>query len=1088
MLQSGLRFGFNGGCSRALRILEILFTVFAVIVFIVAGLGAGGILGLGLGHAVLQRGLRFGFNGGCGRAVCILEILFTFCAVIVLVITSLGAGCILGLDFCRAVAIGRQGHRGQVGFVLALVIGEELAAGATLIVCGVAGRGTGGSIGRNLRQVMGKHGDHDGSGIDLLFAILILEVLGAVLALVVRDIALLGTGGSTCRNILRVMAGGRFALVFHNKGIVTITACICYIAVFCAGRSCFDSNIIMLDRDNCFVQVCKCLGACFIPEVLLTHIALIIFLAALNCAGCFFCREVGHGVGGHGDRFCYFVAAAISVTNLIPRTLLRAAFILRHDPIAIAVAQGRHIVSHIGVVALGTCIGGVALLGTGRIGLNCRVSFVAGCGDDFRIAVAAVGAGVSSHTGSGTGGRGRNRISIARAVTQNPLAVGATAVVAVSTASRGGGVGTIAVQQLCGSNGNFGIGIGILNILIRHRIRCSGDFYLGTFHAGDRGAAGGGIELSSGSIQDAIHNHLCVNQICCRAGIGLAGRIDNRDKLDIALASSAVAIVAPFILIVDIDRVTGAQCAGNTFCNLNFRAGNQSHILIQSDGAAVDLDGNIAVDIQHIIRGTHRCSTDLHLDGRNGHIAISFHNQAVSASVIALGHIAAGQIEHTATGADERHGGAKGGAGHINGGIAVFLGTGIQGQGNFDVLDIVLAQGENLICNVRCGTAAAEVHDLEHFVDGGTAVGGDGAGAGDIAVGVQRTSVVHGDVTAAGHLHKADFAGGGADTRRAALGIALLGRKAHGAVDDQVGTFRQGQSAVGGGSCICTGADHSCGIQGVGIVKGDQQGDAAGDGIFSRRQGGTVHQDNCLAGGGCAVLRGLIQIVKQMGTGYIIIVHAGAEHVYARHRCAIEVRALGRCTNHKPGIAAILGEDSLDSHIHRGKHRERRISRQQTVIFRVNPADKGTTRGGSGRQSNTSFRHRAGITRRNRTTRYRNAAHAAVIDELSISLFDDFNIRNLQTCLITATKATLTFKCQCDKDTIIQLSRCIGGRTQPCASFIITGDRVLKIDHAGTAGRIRNSDCITRTLPQTRTPCIESSGTFANFGARISAL
>ena len=126
-----------------------------------------------------------------------------------------------------------------------------------------------------------------------------------------------------------------------------------------------------------------------------------------------------------------------------------------------------------------------------------------------------------------------------------------------------------------------------------------------------------------------------------------------------------------------------------------------------------------------------------------------------------------------------------------------FLRAGIQRQRHLNILDVVLGHGEYAVLHTCALAAAPEVRDLEHLVNRCAAVGGDRAGAGDKAVGIQRS--VHSDAAVAFHPHKTHRASGCGTIGITTSGVFLLGRNAHGTVNGQIRAVRHGQRAVGGG-------------------------------------------------------------------------------------------------------------------------------------------------------------------------------------------------------------------------------------------------------------------------------------------------
>ena len=98
MSRSRNLFGIDGGCDLAIGILKDLAAGRAGIILVVAILGAGGSLGIGLGHRVmrLDNGV---VQGDFGGAVLIGEILVAYAAMPVGGIAVLRAGGNLGISF-----------------------------------------------------------------------------------------------------------------------------------------------------------------------------------------------------------------------------------------------------------------------------------------------------------------------------------------------------------------------------------------------------------------------------------------------------------------------------------------------------------------------------------------------------------------------------------------------------------------------------------------------------------------------------------------------------------------------------------------------------------------------------------------------------------------------------------------------------------------------------------------------------------------------------------------------------------------------------------------------------------------------------
>ena len=531
---------------------------------------------------------------------------------------------------------------------------------------------------------------------------------------------------------------------------------------------------------------------------------------------------------------------------------------------------------------------------------------------------------------------------------------------------------TVSILQLGGGQGDFGI-TGILNQLIGNGLGAGIDDCLTGAGGIDIGTAGSGIDITLGGIHSTVHANGSIHKVRIGTGIGSAGGINDRCKL---LVGTGVSKIAPLVCIIDIDIAAVSQRAGCAGGNIDFGARQECHILIDGNGTAVDIDSDIAVDGQLIILGVDRAGTNGHIDGGQGQVAVGFHHQTVPAAVIALDNVAVCQIEHGIAASNKANRRAKVRTGHINGGIGIFLGAGIEGQGDLNILDVILGQGEYAVFHFGTLGAATEVRNLEHLVNAGTGVGGDRAGAGDETIGIQGTAIIDGDVAAALHLHHTHRAGGSTAIRLTARSILLLGRDAHGAVDSQVGTVCQSQGTVGSGCFIGTGIDHLCGIHGIGAVKGYQQSNALGNGVITGGQGTAVHQNDGLAAGIGSSIGSLIQIIENMASTYRIIVNL------AQTKQAGADRLLHRAAQHEVGSRVGTNEHSLDGHIRSRGQGIGSCSRQNLTGCPINPAMEGCPTVGSCHQRN-AFRQADFLrdTGGHSTSSCSDAAEAAVILE-----------------------------------------------------------------------------------------------------------
>ena len=462
---------------------------------------------------------------------------------------------------------------------------------------------------------------------------------------------------------------------------------------------------------------------------------------------------------------------------------------------------------------------------------------VAGSGDRLRIGAAALAAGVGGASLLGTGlGGGDGGVAV------DALHAPDAVLIAIGVGG-GGQIAAAFVLKLCRGNVDGGVGNAgsVLGGLISRAGGDGGQLHDAALNAGDRRAAFRGIELARGGIQSARHmNGGIAGDGAGAAGgtlVGSSGGIGHDPQL-----GAAVDIAAPLILVVDIQPDARAQGAGCALIHDQLGIGLEGQILADGCGAALKLNGDAAVDGQHIVAGIDGGQGDRQGHGLEAHGAVGSDVQPVGGAVILLGHGAGGQVEHGTAGADELDRGMILGAGHVQGGVAVLGSTGLQCHGRFHILHIVLAQGEDLVIVARHGQrcrAAPEVDDLEILIH--TCAGHDlhTALTGDVAIGIELS--VDLDRAALAQRHVAVLA-----HRSAAAAVVPRGDTQR-AVDGQIRAAGQGQGAVGRGGGDGGGTLGSRGECAAALIKGDQQGDAGGNGILPRAQGSVVHQGDHVA-------------------------------------------------------------------------------------------------------------------------------------------------------------------------------------------------------------------------------------------------
>ena len=424
-------------------------------------------------------------------------------------------------------------------------------------------------------------------------------------------------------------------------------------------------------------------------------------------------------------------------------------------------------------------------------------------------------------------------------------------------------ISTVSIGQLGSGDGNLEPLVGLVVRtdaldLIGHSIRTGlHDDGAGTT---DLSTTGSGVDVALRQIGNAVDFHVGIVGSALNGG-GRCGilQVDmggvRRTTEGIAFTCFKGTCRDPLIVVVDKDLVAAAQSTGCVLADDQSCTGKQCNILGHRHGAAVHSNGHITIDGQCVLAGIDGLGAkhaQLHRQAQalNAHITICIDQQATGGLIVILNDVAVGDVEHAvradkgnlrALNTDQRD---------LHGHIALFDGTGLQGHGNFDVLDVVLGHGEHtsgIVNQTRGVITATPVHYLEALIDRCTVLHGDGTCALDVAPGIQLTAIVYGNIAAGLHLDKA----AGTDGRALAATGFLGGRKADRTVDHNIGTGGHGQGTVSGGSCKGRSirGGRCCRTQGIGIIIRNQHSDAAGDGVVTSRQRTVVHQHDSLAAG-----------------------------------------------------------------------------------------------------------------------------------------------------------------------------------------------------------------------------------------------
>ena len=349
--------------------------------------------------------------------------------------------------------------------------------------------------------------------------------------------------------------------------------------------------------------------------------------------------------------------------------------------------------------------------------------------------------------------------------------------------------------------------------------------------------------------QGAININLSIRHVtgCSDArGCAFGRHIGDRNQF------RAEAVGTPVGGIHQINLVAGLQMEFCVLGNIDGTSRLQHQVLIHRCGAGIDVDGQILLQGQHKVL----CVVAHQRDGVHGEIAIHIDDQPICGRVIILGCLCAcAESKHTSIAQEANlvllDTACK------DGGIANQVCAGMDSGFHFHILNIVLAEGEvTILGQVSSCATAAVVRNLHLFIDGGTGIGNHlgRSGAGDIAPGIQGSTVLQHDLGAAVHFHVTVILIGRSAVGLAAMGSIVEGRKFNITGNIQRYTIGQGQSpeclrCIGSAVSIfgCIPTDGIRFTIGIGTVVGDQKLDAGRNFIVACGQRAVAHQhDNFL--------------------------------------------------------------------------------------------------------------------------------------------------------------------------------------------------------------------------------------------------
>ena len=345
--------------------------------------------------------------------------------------------------------------------------------------------------------------------------------------------------------------------------------------------------------------------------------------------------------------------------------------------------------------------------------------------------------------------------------------------------------------------------------------------------------AGADIRTTPGGIDGAnrryaaVHIHLRINQVVIGAVVCLTRRIGHGLKL--AGAPDEV-VGVPLIAVIEIDILSVCNRQASALGNIDLNARQQSCILIDGHIAGLNIDGNVVGDRQHIA-----CRVDIHACKRQRQrvqcrFAVYRKYKTVCLFIVILSKATGFHFEHTGV-ANEINSSSICALHCINPAINLFVGAGIQRQGNFDVLYEVLRKWEHPMAHAgRCG-AAAEVCNLIEFVHRSARFRQNRAAAGDKAPRIELAAVLDCNGAVIRHFDVSIITNGTSLLTTASSIISAA--QADGTVDGDRSALTHRQRPERLRSWGCANCCGSICIQSPSCIKGNQQCNTRRDGIIT---------------------------------------------------------------------------------------------------------------------------------------------------------------------------------------------------------------------------------------------------------------
>ena len=425
------------------------------------------------------------------------------------------------------------------------------------------------------------------------------------------------------------------------------------------------------------------------------------------------------------------------------------------------------------------------------------------------------------------------------------------------------GVRAVCVVQLGGGDGDGHRIIAICIILIGfgRRAECALLNVLAGAVAGADVRAACGCVDGANSRYAAVYIHLRINQVVIGAVVCLTRRIGHGLKL--AGAPDKV-VGVPLIAVIEIDILSVCNCQASAFGNIDLNARQQSGILIDRHISGLDIDGDVIGDWQYVA-----CRVDIHARKRQRQrvqcrLAVYCEYKTIRLFIVILSKATGFHFEHTGV-ANEINSSSICALHCINAAINLFVGAGIQRQGNFDVLYEVLRKWEHPMVHVgRCG-AAAEVCNLIEFVHRSARFRQNRAAAGDKAPCIELAAVLYRDGAVIRHFDIAVIANG--TSLFTAASSIISAAQADGTIDGNRSAIAHRQRSERLRSWGCANCRRSIRIQCPCLIEWDQQRDSRRNGISTAD--GAISSQGDLGLAVCLRIGNRIaQIVKPLAAGF----------------------------------------------------------------------------------------------------------------------------------------------------------------------------------------------------------------------------